>query len=411
MVWWLLTFWYYHPLVTIVAAVVTLELLKWKKEVDRQGQPAFGVKKPPPPAAAPQKEGEEGDNPEVVVVGAGAAGLAAGAALANVGLSYVILEKTGEVGSAWRGRYDRLHLHTTRGYSALPFVPFPSCMPLFPSKQQVVQYLEGYAKMLQLNIRFHKEVTAARYDEKQGLWMVTYRSTKKEASDEDEDETVLHPRFLVVATGEHGQPRAPHWSGQDAFQGSICHTSSYKNGEAYRGKNVLVVGFGNSGAEVCLDLWEHDAKPSVLVRSPTNIVPRGLTYLFADILESKLGSRSMPLAVNDMAAKLIMQVLYKDLKQYGIVVPHPTWGVASGIHYLHHAPLIDIGTVDLIRKGEVKVVTHNIEKFTASGLFVQFLLCSSFHFAVLFVSVLSFSDLFFLFVIRLLILNVYRSQV
>ena len=97
-----------------------------------------------------------------IIIGAGAAGLAVGATLKQVGVPNIILEQSDNVGATWRRHYDRLHLHTDRKNSELPFVPFPKDYPRYPSRDQVVQYLEAYAKRFDLNIYFNQSVDSAR---------------------------------------------------------------------------------------------------------------------------------------------------------------------------------------------------------------------------------------------------------
>jgi len=82
---------------------------------------------------------------DTIIVGAGPAGLAVGASLRRKNVPFAILERSGRVGSSWRAHYERLHLHTPKSHSALPFVAFPKSYPRYPSRQQVVAYLDSYA--------------------------------------------------------------------------------------------------------------------------------------------------------------------------------------------------------------------------------------------------------------------------
>jgi cation diffusion facilitator CzcD-associated flavoprotein CzcO len=184
-----------------------------------------------------------------LIVGAGPAGLAVGACLKQAGVQPILLEQSDKVGSAWRRHYDRLHLHTDKKNSELPLAPFPKDYPRYPSRNQLIDYLESYAKKFELDIRFNQQVTAARREDNH--WVVQTQNARYQASN------------LVIAAGNAREPSLPEWKGQNLFKGKVIHSSEYKNGKQFSGQNVLVVGFGNSGGEIAIDLWEHGARPSI----------------------------------------------------------------------------------------------------------------------------------------------------
>jgi phytoene dehydrogenase-like protein len=95
-------------------------------------------------------DGREVAKQGTIIVGGGPAGLAVGACLRRAGLPGLILEQSDRVGAGWRRHYDRLHLHTAKAFSALPFRPFPRSSPRYPSRAQVIDYLEAYARQFQL---------------------------------------------------------------------------------------------------------------------------------------------------------------------------------------------------------------------------------------------------------------------
>ena len=197
-----------------------------------------------------------------IVIGAGPAGLAVGACLKRAGIPTLILEQSNKVGAAWHRHYDRLHLHTDKAHSGLPFVPFPKAYPRYPSRLQVIEYLETYARHFQLEPRFGQQVVVARHAN--GVWEVQTQDARYQALN------------LVIATGYNREPYLPSWPGQTSFQGALLHSSQYRTGEPFKHQKVLVVGFGNSGGEIAMDLWEHGAQPSLAVRSPVNVIPREL---------------------------------------------------------------------------------------------------------------------------------------
>lgn len=266
--------------------------------------------------------------------------------------------------SSWRNRYERLHLHTTRNHSGLPFLPFPTSVPQYPARDDVVNYLEGYAKALQLNIKFNHTVQSATFDNKSDRWTIKVVQENSKEKEEQGEELTLKSRFLIIASGEHNVADIPSFEGQNLFRGSVVHSSVYKNALGYAGKKVLVVGFGNSGTEIAVDLWENGAKPSITCRSPVNIVSRNFVYLFEDILDMKLGARMLPTWMHDATAKLLIQYTTGDLSKWGIITPHPTKGLISNLVETHQPPMLDIGLIDLIKQGEVKVVTKGVKSFT-----------------------------------------------
>jgi len=286
---------------------------------------------------------------DVAIVGAGPAGLAVAACLKRQGKSFVLLERQGAVGSSWRTHYDRLHLHTDKAHSSLPYYKLPSHYPRYPSRQQVVDYLEAYARYFDLHPHFNEEVRDAR---RMGtVWDITTSNGHHRATS------------LVVAAGYNNRPHIPQWPGQARFQGQIIHSKPYRNGAAFKDQDVLVVGLGNSGGELLIDLWEHGARPSISVRSPVNVIPRevlGTPFLTMGILQSWLPSR-----LADALNAPITHLVVGDLRPYGL--RRPAEGPITQIREQGRVPFIDVGTIRLIKDGHVKV-HPNIEHFTEHGV-------------------------------------------
>ena len=284
-----------------------------------------------------------------IVVGAGPAGLAIGACLKHAGIACIILEQNDKVGSTWHHHYERLHLHTDKKNSALPFLPYPKSYPRYPSRTQVIDYLESYAEQFQLDIRFRQRVISARYENQQ--WKI-----------QTQDQLYQAPN-LVIAAGYNQEPFLPTWPGQDSFAGTIIHSSQYKNGELFRGKKGLVVGFGNSGGEIAIDLWEHGVQVAVAVRSPVNVIPRelmGIPILSIGVLQSKL-----PAPLADAINAPLLWAAIGDLTKYGLhKLPY---GPITQIRSHARIPLIDVGTVKLIKEGQVKVY-EGVKEFTSDGV-------------------------------------------
>lgn len=205
--------------------------------------------------------------PVPVIVGAGPSGLAVAACLKERGLPSLVLERENCLASLWQLKtYDRLRLHLPKEYCQLPLMPFPPDFPTYPTKHQFLSYLEAYAERFDIRPLFNKTVLSAEYDHRSSLWQVSTQGAGKE------EMTFYQCQWLIVATGENAEEVVPEIPGMDEFSGPIVHTSLYKSGHSYSGKKVLVVGCGNSGMEVCLDLSNHNAFPSLVVRDSVSIL-------------------------------------------------------------------------------------------------------------------------------------------
>lgn len=206
--------------------------------------------------------------PGPIIVGAGPSGLAAAACLKQQGIPSLILERANCLASLWQLKtYDRLHLHLPKQFCELPLKPFPSDFPTYPTKQQFVSYLESYARSFGLQPEYNTTVVSAEMDKEFGLWRVRSVGLKMGESCRE-----FVGRWLIVATGENAEEVVPNIEGMNEFVGPAVHTSLYKSGHGFRDKRVLVVGCGNSGMEVCLDLCNHNARPSLVVRDSVSIL-------------------------------------------------------------------------------------------------------------------------------------------
>ena len=282
----------------------------------------------------------------VYVVGGGPGGLAAGAELRRRGLQPVILERGEQVGTSWRAGYDRLHLHTVRGLSGLPGFGIPRAAGRWAARDAVIDYLERYRAHHGLEVRGGTEVE---------------RITAAEGQDGDGARWVIHTtagerlpaRSIVVATGHAHTPFVPDWPGRQSYTGQLRHAREYRNPAPYAGLDVLVVGVGNSGAEIATDLGEGGARRVwIAVRTPPQIVKRDMAGWPAHatgILVSPL-----PSALVDPIARLQRRLTIPDLTRYGI--RNPDDGLMSRVRRVGEVPLQDVGFVGAVRSGTVTPV-------------------------------------------------------
>jgi indole-3-pyruvate monooxygenase len=284
-----------------------------------------------------------------VVIGAGAAGLAAAGALAERKLPFVVLEKEDAVGASWRARYERLHLHTSKRYSALPGMPFPAEVPTYPSRLQVVDYLTAYAERFGVQPRFG--CTVQRLAPAKEGWR-TGTSAGEFLS-----------QNVVVATGFNAVPVLPRWPGLDDYRGELLHSSVYRRPDRWAGKRVLVVGSGNSGAEIALDLVENGAQVDLCVRGKLHVLKRDTLGLPNPLPSILLGKLPMPVA--DTIARATLRLTMGDLRRWGIEPPDT--GPFRAIAENARIPLVDVGTVARIKKGDI-TVRKGIERFDREGV-------------------------------------------
>ncbi|KAI6691035.1 hypothetical protein NL676_027863, partial [Syzygium grande] len=197
----------------------------------------------------------------VAIVGTGPSGLATAACLNRLGIANIVLEREDCSASLWRKRsYDRLKLHLAKQVCELPHMPFPSNSPKFVPRDQFIEYLDNYKSGFEIKLYCQWSVESASYDNRIGKWRIVARNT---GSGEDE---VYVAEFLVVASGESSEGVIPEVDGLASFGRAAMHSSECRNGREFRGKNVLVVGCGNSGMEIAHDLWSYGANTSIVAR-------------------------------------------------------------------------------------------------------------------------------------------------
>ncbi|HYN67464.1 MAG TPA: NAD(P)/FAD-dependent oxidoreductase [Ornithinibacter sp.] len=286
---------------------------------------------------------------EVVVIGAGPGGLAVAAALKSQGVNPLVVDRAAQVGSSWRGHYDRLHLHTPRRWSGLPGYPIPRSAGRWVARDDVVRYLEAYAAHHRLELRLGSGVDrvdrADRADSTgapaSGRWVVRLADGSRILAD-----------HVVVATGYNNTPVMPNWPGLGGFPGEVVLARDYRNGRPYAGRDVLVVGSGNTGMEIATDLADHGAtRVWLAVRTPPHILPR--SRLGWPAQATGILVRRLPPRLVDRVAGVLAVVQEPDLTAHGM--PKPGTDLYSRV-LVGRVPVQDVGIVDAIRSGRVEPV-------------------------------------------------------
>ncbi len=323
------------------------------------------------------------EQPYVLIVGGGQAGIALGARLRQLGVPSVIVDKRDRPGDQWRSRYKTLCLHDPVWYDHLPYLQFPANWPVFSPKDKIADWLESYTKIMELNYWGGSEATSARYDEQAGEWAVTVRR--------DGHPVVLRPRHLVLATGMSARPNMPSFPGMDVFRGDQHHSSAHPGPDGYRGKRCVIIGSNNSAFDVCGALWENGADVTMVQRSSTHIVRSdtlmdiGLSALYSE--EAVRGG-----VTTDKADMIFASIPYRLLAGFQIPLYEQMrerdkdfyqrleasgfdhdWGEdGSGLFmkYLRRGSgyYIDVGAADLVANGQVKLAKGQVDHLTETSV-------------------------------------------
>ena len=276
---------------------------------------------------------------EIVIVGAGSAGLATAALLRREGLNPLVLEAGAEPGAAWRGRYDRLRLHTPRLLSGLPGMRIPRRFGRWVARDDLIEYFRRYADQHELDLRTATHVERIERDD--DSWRL------------ETSQGPLHAEAVIVATGYNGAPFVPDWPGRAGFTGELIHSSQYMSPAPYRDRDVLVVGAGNSGAEIAHDVRDGGATRSRLsVRTPPQIVRRATAGIPAQLIGMAI--KRVPRHWVDPISKTQRRLSIPDLSAQGL--PRPEHGIRAAFIATGTTPILDVGIVAAVRAGRVEVV-------------------------------------------------------
>lgn len=276
----------------------------------------------------------------VVVVGGGPAGLSATAALKTAGVDAIVLDRDARVGASWLRRYERLRLHTVRRYSGLAHRPMPPSYPKYVPKDAYARYLREYAEYFALDVEHGCTVRRVSIAD-------SYRDGRPRYTVKT-DGAIREADVVVIATGMYGRPIVPAVAGAQRYLGLCLHSSQYASGAEFAGRRVLVVGLGNTGAEIAADLVERGAAAvAVAVRTPPPVVPRDVFLVPVQLFGMALSD--LPSALSDRVAAAIARVAIGDLTRYGL--PAAQWLPFSA----KRIPVIDVGFTRQLRAGKIAI--------------------------------------------------------
>jgi putative flavoprotein involved in K+ transport len=322
--------------------------------------------------------------PYCLIIGGGQGGLALGARLRRLDVPTLIVERNARAGDSWRNRYKSLCLHDPVWYDHMPYLPFPDHWPVFSPKDKIGDWLEMYAKVMELNLWTSTACKSARYDDTRKEWIVVV--------DREGESVTLRPKQLVLATGMSGVPDMPRFPGMDRYRGEQCHSSKFASGANYARKRCVVVGSNNSAHDICADLWEHGADVTMVQRSPTVVarseslmelaqgplyseeaLANGVTTDIADLIVASFPHRVAPRRAAQVYEEIFRRDrnLYERLDKAGFLYTFGEDG--SGIHakYIRRGSgyYIDVGACELVANGDIKLKSRvTVESLTETSV-------------------------------------------
>ncbi len=308
--------------------------------------------------------------PYTVIIGGGQGGIALGARLRQLGVPTIIVEKNERAGDSWRKRYKSLCLHDPVWYDHLPYIDFPRNWPVFAPKDKIGDWLEMYAKVMELNYWSSTEAKSAVYDDKKKEWTVVVHRDGKDIT--------LKPKQLVLATGQSGKANMPSFKGMDSFKGDQHHSSKHPGPDAYVGKKAVVIGSNNSAHDIAAALWEAGVDVTMVQRSTTHIVKSdtlmeiGLGSLYSEkAVASGMTTAKADLVFASLPYKILHEFqipayaemkkrddkFYKGLEKAGFMLDWGDDGSGLFMKYLRRGSgyYIDVGASDLIIDGSIKL--------------------------------------------------------
>ncbi|MFB1296427.1 flavin-containing monooxygenase [Mycobacterium sp. pW049] len=277
---------------------------------------------------------------KVVVVGAGPCGLAIAQRLRHdQGVDALVIDRAGAPASTWRARYDGFRLNTCGFWSHLPGQRIPARYGRWPKRDEMVDYFDDYVRRQRIPVAFGCNVS--RIDRDRAEWLLST------------DDALVRCAAVVVATGNYHTPTYPAWDGLDTFTGELLHSAHYRNAWPFAGKDVLVVGAGNSATDIALQLSDNvAARVRMAVRTPPHLVPRAAAGIPVDAFSPAFGK--LPVPVLDGAAAVMRRLWFGDLSDAGL--PPPPQGIYTALLEQDQIPTLGDELVPRVREGRIAIV-------------------------------------------------------
>ncbi|KAH8807118.1 dimethylaniline monooxygenase (N-oxide forming) [Xylogone sp. PMI_703] len=323
---------------------------------------------------------DKSDYFDVVIVGAGQAGLAVAGRVKALNVSYVVIDKMQKIGDNWLLRYDSTRLHTPREFAHLPFKrTFPPTFQEYLDKYDISNGFKQWVREYKINVQLSTSLENGTWDEKRELYTLKINRNGKEAT--------FTCRHVVMATGGYG-PHIyyPKYENEERFKGIILHSSNYRNMSQWKGKNGIVIGSANTAHDIVDDMEKAGFKSVTMVqRGTTYVLPVEQFKKFSDILGSYNSdiptevadrlSYSTPWAVSRLYTRSFLHHLASqeperfesleragfNTERYGDLTYQLT--VRRGGHY------IDVGCSSKIARGLIKMKsTSPPTEYTEQGL-------------------------------------------
>jgi dimethylaniline monooxygenase (N-oxide forming) len=272
--------------------------------------------------------------PRVCVIGAGSSGIASCQVLHARGIDFDCFEKGSEVGGNWRydndngmsSAYESLFINTSRRIMEYATFPMPESYPDYPHHTQIAAYFDDYVDHFGFRdrISFRTEVTDVRRSGDGSGWDVTLRGADRA------DERTSRYDHVLVANGHHWDPRWPEPPFPGELDGEETHAHHYRDSKGYEGKNVLVLGIGNSACDIAVETSRVASKTFLAMRRGAWIVPKYIGSKPVDELPNPVVSR-LPLRLQQFLLSRLLKWAQGDLTQFGLPLPdhrpgsaHPT---------------------------------------------------------------------------------------
>ena len=308
--------------------------------------------------------------PYCLIVGGGQGGLALGARLKQLGVPALVIDKYDRVGDNWRNRYRSLCLHDPVHHNHMPYIPFPDNWPVFTPKDKIADWLEMYAKVMDLNVWPKTTCLSAQYDAAAKRWAVEL--------ERGGERMTLAPAHLVLATGLAGLPSLPTIPGMERFEGVQHHSSAHPSGDAFAGKRCVVFGSNTSAHDICADLVAHGADVTMVQRSSTHVikmdtfvriqydrlysetaVASGMSTELADLTAASMPYRLVTEIHKDLYRRVAAEdaEFYARLKAAGFKYDFGEDETGLSLLFLRRGAgyYIDVGASELIASGAIKI--------------------------------------------------------